>query len=119
MEKERFQKELTGLGLKFREIKKFNVYENVKDYAIETQSLRDQIEKAFVQIKSFNEREVLFKQQVSEYQDLLDLNGDFEPFFKMWELAIDFDLDKQEWLNGAFIRLNYESIGKKLTHYLR
>lgn len=35
-----------GLTLKFREIKKFNIYENVKEYAIETQTLRDSIEKA-------------------------------------------------------------------------
>jgi hypothetical protein len=40
----------------------------------------------------------LFKQPISEYHDLNELNSDFEPFNKLWELAIDFDLDKQEWL---------------------
>lgn len=119
MEKERFQKELKLIQNKFREIKRFNLYESVKEYAMETQNLKEQIEKSLEQVKSFNEREVLFKQSVSEYNDLNELGTDFEPYNKLWELAIDFDLDKQDWLTSPFLKLNFTLLDKKVSHFSR
>jgi len=118
-EKERFAKELVFLNNQFMQIRKFSNYINVKEYAIETNHLKDQIEKAFDQVRSFNEREVLFKQPQSEYHDLNELQKDFEPFNKMWESAIEFDMDKQEWYNGPFLKLNYPLMEKKIDGYLK
>jgi hypothetical protein len=61
LEKEKFTKELTNLDKHFQLIKKFNVYENVKENATETASLKEQIDKAYDQLRSFNERETIFK----------------------------------------------------------
>ena len=104
-EKEKFGKELNFLNSQFSQIKAFNNYSSVKEYAIETNHLKDQIEKAVDQVKSFNEREALFKQALSEYHDLNELQKDFEPFNKLWDFCIDFDMDKQEWFNGPFLKL--------------
>ena len=91
----------------------------MKEYAIETNHLKDQIEKAIDQVKSFNERELLFKQPQSEYHDLNELQKDFEPYNKLWDLAIEYDLDKQEWYNGPFLKLSFIATEKKIDAYLK
>lgn len=37
---------------------------------------------------------MLFKQPITDYEDLIGLLRDFEPYKKLWELAMEFDLDK-------------------------
>lgn len=69
-------------------------YTRVKESANEVGSLNDRLDKAQEKVKSFNEREVLFKQPVTDYEDLIGLLRDFEPYKKLWELAMEFDLDK-------------------------
>jgi dynein heavy chain len=56
-------------------------------------------------VKSFNDRENLFKQPLSDYDDLAKVLTTFEPYHKLWDLAMEFDLDKQDWYNGPFLRL--------------
>ena len=74
--------------------------------------MKERIEWALSQVKSFNERESLFNLNLSEYVDLDTINEDFEPFFKMWEIAADFDLQRGEWMTGNFLNLNANAIEK-------
>ena len=34
-------------------------------------------------------------------------------------MAVDFDMEKQEWLNGSFIKLGYAQIEKKMVGFIR
>lgn len=119
LEKEKFAKELVFLQNEFLEIKKFNNYVNVKEYAIQTNHLKEKIDKAYNQLKSFNEREAIFKQPISEYHDLNELNTNFEPFYKIWEYCIEYDIDKQDWTLGPFLKLEHQQIEKKIDYYLK
>ena len=60
-EKDKFQKELLDFAKSFERVKQFDNYKNVKEFATEVMHLNDKFEKALEKIKSFNEREVLFK----------------------------------------------------------
>lgn len=86
---------------------------------METQFLKDRIESAIQQVKSFNEREELFNQNLSEYVDLDTVNEEFEPFFKMWEIAADFDQQRSDWMTGNFLELNAQNIEKQTKLYIR
>ena len=44
----------------------------------------------------------------------MDLNDDFLIYYKLWKSAIDFEYDRYDWVNGPFIRLNYNKINKKV-----
>ena len=70
-------------------------------------------------MKSFNDRELIFKQPLSEYHDLNELNNNFDPFYKLWDFSIEYDLDKQEWQNGPFLKLNHALMEKKIDNYLK
>ena len=42
---------------------------------------------------------------------------DFDPYRKLWEIAMDFDLDKSEYYSGVFLKLNYTVIEKRINQY--
>ena len=93
-EKERFGKEIQDISKQLKEVKKFDSYKFVKEQATETMKLSERFEKGFETIASFNERENLFKMPISEYEDLTVMHKSFLPFKRLWEVAMDYDLDK-------------------------
>lgn len=56
--------------------------------------LKEKINNFSEKVRSFNDRESLFKQPLSDYDDLVKIKSEFEPFYKIWDLAIEFDVDK-------------------------
>lgn len=117
--KEKFAKELMGLLEQFEIVKKFNNYKNLKDSSTEITAFKDNLEAAAKKVESFNNSERLFKQPITEYEELEMLKKDFEPFNKLWDMALEFDYDKQNCLLGPFLKLNYASIEKKVENYFR
>ena len=117
--KEKFAKELMGLLEQFELLKKFNNYKNLKDSSTEITAFKDNLESACKKVEGFNTSERLFKQPVSEYEELELLKKDFEPFNKLWDSALEFDYDKQNWLLGSFLKLSYAAIEKKVDNYFR
>ena len=101
-------------------MRKFDSYKSVKDNASDVMGLRDRLDKAQEKVKSFNDRENLFKQPLSDYEDLTKILQTFEPYHKLWDIAMEFDLDKQDWYNGPFLRLQFPPIEKKVgQHYIK
>jgi len=81
-EKDKFFAELTALDETFKTVCKFSDYQNsTQKIFADASLLQESIEKALDKVKSFNEREVLFKQSVSEYQVLTDLIASFDPYY--------------------------------------
>ena len=37
----------------------------------------------------------------------------------MWEYCIEYDIDKQDWALGPFLKLNHTFIEKKIDTYLK
>ena len=56
--------------------------------------MKESIEVSNEQIASFNEREALFRQPMTYYSEITELATDFQPYMKIWELALQFDQDK-------------------------
>jgi len=91
----------------------------VKEYFTQINSFNEQLLAAQEQILSFNQREELFKQQKSEYDELMFLQKEFEPYFKIWDIAMNFDLSQQDWCNGPFLKLSFAEVEKRLDQYFR
>lgn len=115
MEKEAFDKNLRLLKQDFETIKSFKNYSDARKNASVVFQLKEKIDQSFEKVRSFNEREVLFKQPISEYQELAALQNDFVPYNKIWELSMDFDVDQDDWMNNSLQKLNYETIEKKVN----
>lgn len=59
--------------------------------------LEANIREASEQVKSFQEREAMFKQDQGDYEDLNTLKVLFEPFMKLWHIAMEFTDEKYRW----------------------
>lgn len=92
-EQENFYKDLIVLKDDVELSKKYNDFDKIKESAEKINQLKEKIENAQNKVKSFNEREQLFKMDVSEYNDLTQLVSSFEPFWKLWDLAQDFEFE--------------------------
>eukprot|EP00439_Symbiodinium_sp_Y106_P069158 s1229_g11.t2 len=67
---------------------------------------QENLEKAVVRVQSFVDRERLFGMEVSDYSAV----EAFEPYYKLWNSAIDFKHSEEEWLQGVVQRLVAEEI---------
>ena len=119
IEKERFAFDLQKQIDSFEKIKLLRLYSDVQENTMLTNSLKEIIDNLQSTLKSFNEREVIFKQPISEYVTLNDLEAKFEPFYKIWDYCSEFDIDKQDWTLGPFLKLDFHAIDKKIDNYLR
>ena len=117
--KEKFAKELVGLLEQFELVKKFNNPNNEKDTANEINAFKDSLENACKKVEGFNRSERLFKQPITEYEELEMLKKDFEPFNHLWDMALEFHYDQESWLLGSFLKLNYATIEKKIDNCFR
>ncbi|CAD8115295.1 unnamed protein product [Paramecium sonneborni] len=113
-EKDKFQGELKELTELFSTVQKFDDYSRVKDFANDVVSLNDRFQHALKKVESFNERELLFKQQPSVYEDLNQLIKDFTIYYNLWTNAIEFEYDRSDWCTGSFLKLNFTEIDNKV-----
>ena len=118
-EKEKFLKELAIFEEEFITISKFNVYKNVARNTQEVHVLKEKLGNAQEQVRSFNERENLFKLPISEYESLTDLIQRFDPYNKMWDLCFEFDSNVNEWYSEPFNKLSYSVIDKRMDSVTR
>ena len=82
-------------------------------------SLKEKIDKSLDHIKMINFKEKILSIQLTQYEALQSLALEFEPYNKLWDLVLEFDIDKQDWMKGTFIKLNYTHIEKKIEFFVR
>lgn len=81
--------------------------------------MKDQIDRSQDKVTSFNERDVLFKLMPTDYSEIKEISDKFEPYLKLWQLVSEYELDKYDWQNGSFLKLNFITIDKKLNYLIR
>lgn len=113
-EKDKFLKELRDLTEEFLIVQKFDDFGKVNECAKEVFTLKDRLQKATDKVTSFNERELLFKQPQSDYEELNILKKDFSSYDKLWNSAVEFEADKSDWNTGSFLKLNFTEIDLKV-----
>ena len=63
----------------------------MRNNSVSAKALSERIDKATDKLKNFNERETIFKQTISEYDDLTKIISYFSPFYSLWSLGMEFD----------------------------
>ena len=96
-EKDNFMKSIEQYKQNLEKIKKFNDLYHANENAQDAQQLRENLNTAFESIKQFNDRELLFNQQKSEYPDLDELSTTFKPFFELTNIASDVEFHFKDW----------------------
>ncbi|KUF99279.1 Cyclin-P3-1 [Phytophthora nicotianae] len=73
-------------------------------------NIEQKIAKADEDAKLFNSREVLFGQELTDYDEIQKIRRDFEPYSLLWKTANNWLREHKKWMEGAFLDINGEEI---------
>ena len=116
-EKEEFNAQLKEYEERFKKIKTFNDIANVNETVKETNELRSNIDNAREKIEQFNEREITFSQQPTEYPSLNTLEVEFKPFYDLLDVAFQVTTNLQDWTNQPLANQDYESMEQLINQW--
>jgi hypothetical protein len=116
-EKEEFNAQLKEYEERFKKIKTFNDIAQVNETVKETNELRSNIDNAREKIEQFNEREVTFSQQPTEYPSLNTLEVEFKPFYDLLDVAFQVTTNLQDWTNQPLANQDYESMEQSINQW--
>ncbi|KAH9093106.1 hypothetical protein Ae201684P_008767 [Aphanomyces euteiches] len=95
-----------SLRLLHQEVDGFKQYtdlarvEQVYKYVI---NIDQKIVKAEEDARLFNSREVLFHEEMSDYDEISRIRRDFEPYSMLWKTANNWIKDHKKWMDGPFL----------------
>lgn len=92
------------------QIKKAKDYKGVADYFPTIDKFRTTIGECKKEVESFNQREEMFKQPQTTYEQLDFIESTSQPFLKMWETAIKFYYEKQKTFSGPLLKNNFQQL---------
>ncbi|CAE7917845.1 DNAH3, partial [Symbiodinium sp. KB8] len=109
-EKTEYERDMASYQEDLEWLRGLNDYSLAMKCAHRIYSLKENLEKAVVRVQSFVDRERLFGMEVSDYSAVEVMSEAFEPYYKLWNSAIDFKHSEEEWLQGVVQRLVAEEI---------
>ena len=92
------------------EIKKGRDYKGVSDYFPIIEKFRQTITECKKEVESFNQREEMFKQPQTTYEQLDFIESASMPYMRMWDTAIKFFYEKQKTFSGPLLKNNYQQL---------
>jgi len=112
-----FLRFLTEIDISVTELATFTDLKDVDAIAERVKGVQSNIKIASDKAKLFNSREILFEQDVTEYEDLVRITKQFEPFLNLWETAKDWTDQIHQWRTGRFVDLDAEEIEKSVEKF--
>ena len=95
--------EVNGLG-------KYGKFDEIEQAAAHCGSLQGRLKAAEEKAQLFNLREGLFGKDITNYDRIGDIKKAFEPYFTLWDTANQWLKQHHDWMLGAFVNLNPETI---------
>ena len=118
-EKSMFLIQIQDVAIKVELLKEFDDFTKFEEYLPQIHFLYEQFVSILNQVKSFNEREALFKLRHSNFEEVEELYHEFMPYFKLWDLAEEFENEKRDWLTTPIIKLNYTQIQQHIVKLIQ
>src|SRR5690606_28176749 len=88
----------------------------VAEVAHEVQVLLQQIKEAQKAAKDFNNKEMLFGVEITEYKQLTRIVRNFQPYADLWLTAYDWTKWQHEWRTDPFESLNANEIKENVSN---
>ncbi|KAI9349443.1 dynein heavy chain and region D6 of dynein motor-domain-containing protein [Zopfochytrium polystomum] len=114
-----FKERVHQLGVIVAEFSKHMDLSHINEIMVEVQKVSQELKECQNLVTLFNSRERLFGQEVTHYEEVAQLQKDFEPFKSLWSTAGDWVKWRNAWLHGSFLDLNAEDVEKNLTNAWR
>jgi dynein heavy chain len=109
-EQTEFEGTLGDLSDEVNGLSKYGKMDEIEPAAAHCQSLQGRLKVSEEKANLFNLREGLFGKDITNYDKIGDIKKAFEPYFTLWDSANSWLKQHHEWMLGAFINLNPETI---------
>ncbi|EQC41008.1 hypothetical protein, variant 1 [Saprolegnia diclina VS20] len=117
MEKEAFEVDLERFEKDVGLFRSYGEIDMTDKYVEMASTLYDAICEAKLKADNFNQREAVFGFRPTEYAMITKLEADFNPYYKLWTMCAEFNVNKQAWLTGPFLELKGGEIEANVTEW--
>lgn len=69
--------------------------------------------------RAFNNNEILFNHDATDYSHIRKINKNFEPYYQLWTTANDWLTSHDQWMQDAFMELDGEAINENATNWMK
>jgi dynein heavy chain len=116
-EQDVFTKSVDELETQVTELAAFNDLSDVTNIAAKVEEVGAKLKVASEKAKLFNSRESLFDAEVTDYEDLARVQRSYEPFFNLWQTALEWTNISKTWINSQFVDLDSEEIERSVDKF--
>eukprot|EP00670_Eutreptiella_braarudii_P009176 CAMPEP_0174308690 /NCGR_PEP_ID=MMETSP0810-20121108/1920_1 /TAXON_ID=73025 ORGANISM="Eutreptiella gymnastica-like, Strain CCMP1594" /NCGR_SAMPLE_ID=MMETSP0810 /ASSEMBLY_ACC=CAM_ASM_000659 /LENGTH=1420 /DNA_ID=CAMNT_0015416091 /DNA_START=64 /DNA_END=4323 /DNA_ORIENTATION=- len=114
-DQENFSKEVDRLSKLVAGYYKRTDIKKVVDIAADVKHINQQLLDCREKATLFNQREILFEKEKSDYFQLSAVIKDFEPYYSLWTTANDWLNWYHSWMNDPFTNLDPEQMEKDVN----
>lgn len=79
--------------------------------------IHDKLANLAARAQSFNNDELLFNLNSTDYRHVARVNKQFDPFYNLFTIAYDWDTNFERWMSDSFLTLDGQEIAKSVTTY--
>lgn len=109
-DQEVFEKEIDATEQRVNQFSKHTDIKQIQNIAKEVKLLQQDIRAHQTKTKDFNNKEILFAMEVTEYSRLKQIVRHFTPFAELWITAADWQNWQDSWINDPFETLDASKI---------
>ena len=77
--------------------------------------IKSKLDKATEDADTFNKREALFGQEVTDYDNLAGTQKDFEPYSVLWTAIHDWVEKEEAWTKGPLVNMDPETVEREIA----
>ena len=118
-DQEIFKERVHTLGTIIADFSKNTDMSRLNEIVIEVHKISMELKECQNLVTLFNSRERLFNLEVTHYEEVAQLNKDFEPYRSLWLTAADWTKWRNQWLHGSFLELSAEDVERNLMNAWR
>ena len=116
-EQNEFKNTLVSVEADVAALVNFKELSAVHEAAAQVKVVEERLQNAQEKIKLYNSRELLFEQELTDYEDFGRVQKLFDPYAALWGTASEWVSLFDVWMKGLFVDLNAEEVEQKVDRY--
>src|SRR6185312_14472846 len=103
---EEFMVELLEVEKRVNTFGQYSDIDNVSKIAEKCLKIHEKLEDLQTRARNFNNNEMLFNLNSTDYRHVTRVVKNFEPYYQLWTTSSDWLKNHQAWMNDSFLELN-------------
>ena len=114
---EEFMVELLEVEKRVNTFGQYSDIDNVSKISEKCIKIHEKLEDLSTRARNFNNNEMLFNLNTTDYRHVTRVVKNFEPYYQMWTTSADWLKNHQSWMSDSFLELNGDTIATNVATY--